>query len=46
MAALKESPLGRLFVIRWKDIIERLEQGIDSCDHVGHVLEGIVVKHA
>jgi uncharacterized protein len=32
--------------IRWKDIFERLEQGVDSCDHVGHVLEGIVVKHA
>ena len=35
MAALRESSLVRLF-----------EQGIDSCDHVGHVLEGIVVKHA
>ena len=35
-----------MVVIRWKDIVERLEQGVDSCDHVGHVLEGIVVKHA
>jgi uncharacterized protein Yka (UPF0111/DUF47 family) len=33
-------------VIRWKDIYERLEQGIDSCEHVAHVLEGVLVKRA
>ena len=45
LAALFEGGIDPMLVIRWKDIVERLEQGIDSCDHVGHVLEGIVVKH-
>ncbi len=35
-----------MVVIRWKDVIERLEQGIDSCDRVAHILEGIVVKQS
>jgi uncharacterized protein len=46
LASLFEGGIDPMLVIRWKDIVERLEQGIDSCDHVGHVLEGIVVKHA
>ena len=46
LAALFEGGVDPMLVIRWKDIVERLEQGVDSCDHVGHVLEGIVVKHA
>ena len=46
LAALFEDGIDPMLVIRWKDIVERLEQGIDSCDHVGHLLEGIVVKHA
>ena len=33
-----------MVVIRWKDVFERLEQAIDACERVGHVLEGIVVK--
>jgi len=33
-----------MVVIRWKDIFERLEEGIDACEHVAHILEGIVVK--
>jgi predicted phosphate transport protein (TIGR00153 family) len=46
LAALFDGGVDPMLVIRWKDIVERLEQGVDSCDHVGHVLEGIVVKHA
>ena len=46
LAALFEGGIDPMLVIRWKDIVERLEEGVDSCDHVGHVLEGIVVKHA
>jgi predicted phosphate transport protein (TIGR00153 family) len=46
LAALFEGGIDPMLVIRWKDIVERLEQGIDSCDHVGHVLEGVVVKNA
>jgi uncharacterized protein len=46
LAALFEGGIDPMVVIRWKDIYERLEQGIDSCDHVGHVLEGVLVKRA
>jgi uncharacterized protein len=46
LAALFEGGVDPMLVIRWKDIVERLEEGVDSCDHVGHVLEGIIVKHA
>jgi predicted phosphate transport protein (TIGR00153 family) len=35
-----------MVVIRWKDVFERLEQAIDACERVAHVLEGIVVKQA
>jgi hypothetical protein len=46
LASLFEGGIDPMVVIRWKDIFERIEQAIDSCDRVGHVLEGIVVKHA
>jgi predicted phosphate transport protein (TIGR00153 family) len=46
LAALFEGGIDPMLVIRWKDIVERLEEGVDSCDHVGHLLEGIAVKHA
>ena len=35
-----------MVVIRWKDVFERLEQAIDACERVAHVLEGIAVKQA
>jgi hypothetical protein len=35
-----------MVVIRWKDVFERLEGAIDSCERVSHVLEGIVLKQA
>jgi uncharacterized protein Yka (UPF0111/DUF47 family) len=33
-----------MVVIRWKDIFDTLEQAIDSCETVAHVLEGIALK--
>jgi uncharacterized protein Yka (UPF0111/DUF47 family) len=33
-------------IIRWKDVYDRLERAVDACDHVGHILEGIVVKQS
>lgn len=41
VAALFASGVDPLFVIRWKDIYERLEDGIDACDKVGHILTSI-----
>jgi uncharacterized protein len=33
-----------MLVIRWKDIFESLEQAVDACETVAHVLEGIGLK--
>jgi uncharacterized protein len=45
LAALFAGGIDPMVVIRWKDVIDRLEQAIDACDRVAHVLEGIAVKH-
>jgi predicted phosphate transport protein (TIGR00153 family) len=34
-----------LVVIRWKDIHEALEEGVDACDKAANVLEAILVKN-
>lgn len=33
-------------IIRWKDLFERLEEAIDSCEKAAHILEGIAVKQS
>ena len=33
-----------MVVIRWKDIFDTLEQAIDACEKVAHVIEGISLK--
>ncbi len=38
--------LHQLHSTTWKDVFERLAQGIDACERVAHVLEGIVVKQS
>ena len=45
LASLFAGGIDPIAIIRWKDIFERLEAGIDACDHAAHILEGIVVKH-
>jgi uncharacterized protein Yka (UPF0111/DUF47 family) len=35
-----------MVVIRWKDVLERIEDAIDSTEHAAYVLEGIVIKNA
>jgi predicted phosphate transport protein (TIGR00153 family) len=44
LATLFQGGIDPMVVIRWKDIYERLEAGIDACDSLAKVLEGIVVK--
>jgi uncharacterized protein Yka (UPF0111/DUF47 family) len=44
VAALFVDGIDPLVVIRWKDIFESLEQAIDACEHVGHLLEGIAMR--
>jgi uncharacterized protein len=46
LTALFEGGVDPMMVIRWKDIFERVEDGIDACDRVAHLLRGISVKTA
>ena len=41
IASLFARGIDPMVVIRWKDIFESLEEAIDSCEKVAHVLEGI-----
>jgi uncharacterized protein len=45
VGALFRSGADPLTVIRWKDIYEGLEEGIDACENAADVLEAIVVKN-
>ena len=44
IASLFATGIDPMVVIRWKDIFESLEQAIDSCETVAHVLEGISLR--
>jgi predicted phosphate transport protein (TIGR00153 family) len=33
-------------IIKWKEVLDFLEQATDRCEDVANVLEGVVVKHA
>ena len=44
VAALFRNGIDPMVVIRWKDIFESLEAGVDACETVAHVLEGISLK--
>jgi uncharacterized protein len=46
LSALFEGGVDPMVVIRWKDIFERVEDGIDACDRVAHLLRGISVKQS
>jgi predicted phosphate transport protein (TIGR00153 family) len=46
IASLFEAGIDPMVVIRWKDILERIEDAIDSTEHAAYVLEGIVIKNA
>ncbi len=45
IAALFHNGIDPMVVIRWKDIYTRLEQGIDSCEHVADVIDEIILKN-
>jgi uncharacterized protein Yka (UPF0111/DUF47 family) len=44
IASLFATGVDPMVVIRWKDIVESLEQAIDACETVAHVLEGMALK--
>ncbi|MCK5138938.1 MAG: DUF47 domain-containing protein [Thermodesulfovibrionia bacterium] len=35
-----------IFVIKWKEVYEHLEEALDNCEDVANILESIVLKHA
>jgi len=51
---LHSEAVGRLFdqekdpiaIIKWRDVINFLEEATDRCEDVANVLEGVVVKYA
>jgi uncharacterized protein len=44
VAALFRNGIDPMVVIRWKDIFAALEAGVDACETVAHLLEGISLK--
>jgi len=45
MARLFESEGDIFELIKWKEILERVEESIDTCEDVSNIVEGIVLKH-
>jgi uncharacterized protein len=45
MARLFESEEDVFELIKWKEILERVEESIDTCEDVSNIVEGIVLKH-
>jgi uncharacterized protein Yka (UPF0111/DUF47 family) len=45
VAGLFRSGQDPISIIRWKDIYERLEAAVDSCENAADVLEAILVKN-
>jgi predicted phosphate transport protein (TIGR00153 family) len=46
LAALFDSAIDPMFVLRWKDIYDALEEAIDRCRTAANSIEGILVKHS
>jgi uncharacterized protein Yka (UPF0111/DUF47 family) len=46
LAALFDGGHDPLYVMKWKNIIEELEDATDRCEDVANVIEGIVLKNA
>ncbi len=46
LATLFDGAYEPLFVMKWKNIIEELEESTDRCEDVANAIEGIVLKNA
>jgi hypothetical protein len=46
VAALFRDEKDAIVIMKWKEILDFLEQATDRCEDVANVLEGVVVKHA
>ncbi len=45
IAALFDTNVDPMVVLRWKDLFERLEEAIDATEKAAHVLAGIRIRH-
>jgi predicted phosphate transport protein (TIGR00153 family) len=43
---LNDETLNPIYVIKWKEIYEKLEDGVDFCEDVSNLVEGVVLKNA
>lgn len=46
LAALFREEKDPIELIKWKQILEMLEDGIDSCENVANIIEGVSMKYA
>jgi uncharacterized protein len=46
IADLFKSGLDPLTVMKWKEILDLIEDGIDRAEDVANVIEGVVLEHA
>lgn len=35
-----------LYVLKWKEIYEKLEAAVDRCENVANIIESVMIKHA
>ena len=46
VASLFRGDVDPIEVIKWKDVYDNMEECIDKCEAVAHVLESVVLKHS
>lgn len=46
VASLFRGNVDPIEVIKWKDVYDNMEECIDQCEAVAHVLESVVLKHS
>ena len=46
VGSLFRETISPIEVIKWKDVYENMEECIDHCETVAHVLESVVLKHS
>ena len=46
LAALFDGGIDPMLIIRWKDVLEAIEEAIDRCRNAADLLGGILVKHS
>jgi uncharacterized protein Yka (UPF0111/DUF47 family) len=46
VASLFRGSVDPIEVIKWKDVYDNMEECIDKCETVAHVLESVVLKHS